>query len=106
MQKLPLNKYLGTSIVLWGAILGLTSLSKNFAQLFIFRFLLGVLEACVLPCMIITINRAYRKKEQTMRFCVMYIAVGLSMCFGGLLSYGIGHLEGVAGLKAWQWYVV
>ena len=103
MQKLPLNKYLGCLIVVWGTILGFTSVSKNFSHLLVFRFFLGLFEAAVFPCCLMIMNRLYRKGEQSARIGIYYIAGGLSMSLGGLLCYGIGHMNGLANLRSWQW---
>lgn len=70
----------------------------------VFRFLLGVFEAGVFPSATILISRLYRRNEQFTRIAVFYIVSGLSMSTGGILSYGIGHMDGICGLRAWKWY--
>ncbi|GAA5812202.1 hypothetical protein MFLAVUS_005652 [Mucor flavus] len=106
VQKLNLGRYLGTLILTWGAILGLTSVSKNFAHLAVFRFFLGVFEAGVFPCSVMLISRVYRRKEQAARIGTIYFTGGVAMTVGGILSYGIGHMDGIAGMKAWQWVMI
>ncbi|GAA5803983.1 hypothetical protein HPULCUR_009468 [Helicostylum pulchrum] len=106
VQKSNLGRYLGTLILTWGAILGLTSLSKNFIHLAVFRFLLGVFEAGVFPCSVMLISRVYRRKEQAARIGTIYFTGGVAMTVGGILSYGIGHMDGIAGMKAWQWVMI
>lgn len=103
MQKLPLGKYLGVLIFTWGTILAITSLSKSFVHLVVFRFALGVFEAGVYPCTIMIISRVYRRDEQSARIGAIYFIGGISMTVGGIMSYGIGHMDGIAHIKSWQW---
>lgn len=69
----------------------------------ILRFLLGVFEAGVLSCAYMLISRVYRRKEQAGRIGAVYFSGGFSLSFGGILSYGIGHMDGIAQMRAWQW---
>lgn len=106
IQKLPLSKYVGSVIVVWGLVLLLTFLGKNFSQLAALRFLLGFFEAGIYPCCIMLISALYRRKEQASRIGLVYICNGVAMAIGGLISYGIGHMHGVGGLSAWQWIMI
>jgi len=49
IQRLPIAKYLGVSIILWGTTLALHSVAKNFATLVALRTLLGIFEAVCQP---------------------------------------------------------
>ncbi|KAG2198953.1 hypothetical protein INT47_013137 [Mucor saturninus] len=104
--QLHLGKYLGAITILWGIVLGVTSASKNFTHLAVLRFLLGVFEAGVLSCAYMIVSRVYRRKEQAGRIGVIYLSGGGAIAIGGLLCYGIGHMEGVAQLRAWQWVMI
>lgn len=106
IQKLPLSKYIGSVIVIWGLVLLLTFLGHNFAQLAALRFLLGFFEAGIYPCCIMLISSLYRRSEQAERIGLVYICNGVAMAVGGLIGYGIGHMHGVAGLESWQWIMI
>ncbi|KAG0163724.1 hypothetical protein DFQ28_011304 [Apophysomyces sp. BC1034] len=106
IQRLPLAKYLSVIIVLWGLVLLMTYKSQNFSQLAALRFLLGFLEAGVYPCCIVLLSTLYRRKEQAGRIGVVYICNGVAMTFGSLIGYGIGHMQGLGGLAAWQWMMI
>ncbi|KAG1770049.1 MFS general substrate transporter [Suillus occidentalis] len=85
-QKLRLAKYLGTNIVVWGIILMLHASTNNFGAFFALRFLLGMCESCVTPCLILIISMFYKKDEQN----------GLTQVFGGFVAYGISFYGGKA----------
>ncbi|KAI8582339.1 hypothetical protein K450DRAFT_293922 [Umbelopsis ramanniana AG] len=106
MQRFPLGKLVGTIVVIWGAILALTSLGKNFAQLAGLRFLLGFFEACVNPNFMLLTSLFYRKQEITSRLAAWWLVNGLCSSFGGLMAYGIGHMEGDLNVHAWQWLMI
>lgn len=44
-QKLPVAKFLGVNILLWGAVVMLHAVARTFQQFFALRFILGMLSA-------------------------------------------------------------
>ncbi|CEG64648.1 hypothetical protein RMATCC62417_01584 [Rhizopus microsporus] len=105
IQKLPLNKYVGTLIVLWGLVLLLTFLARNFSQLAALRFLLGFFEAGIYPACVMLISTLYRRNEQSGRIGIVYICNGLAMIIGGFISYGVAYMHD-NGLEPWQWIMI
>ncbi|KAG1779774.1 MFS general substrate transporter [Suillus placidus] len=95
-QKLRLAKYLGGNIVVWGIILMLHASTDNFGAFFALRFLLGMCESCVAPCLILIISMFYKKDEQAKRISWFYIMNGLTQVFGGFVAYGISFYGGKA----------
>lgn len=98
MTRVPIGKYIGVCLVLWGAALCFMALCHNFAGLATIRFLLGVFEAAVLPCMMIVNSMWYRKEEQPLRTAFWYNT--FAGVFGGILSYAIGQING--SLSTWK----
>ncbi|KAL5526502.1 hypothetical protein ACEPAF_8226 [Sanghuangporus sanghuang] len=88
-QKLRLGKYLGVNVVLWGVILMLQAVPTTFAPFFVLRVLLGMLESCVAPILVLIISMFYKKNEQSQRIAWFYVMVGLASVFGGFVAYGI-----------------
>ncbi|KAA1466189.1 MFS general substrate transporter [Dentipellis sp. KUC8613] len=93
-QKLRLGKYLGTNIVLWGMILMLHATAPSFGAFFALRFLLGMLESCVAPILVLIISMFYKKDEQATRISWFYVMNGLTQIFGGFVAYGISFYDG------------
>jgi MFS family permease len=98
MTKLPIGKYVGGCLVLWGVCLCFMALCHNFAGLATIRFLLGVFEAAVLPCMMIINSMWYLRNEQPLRTAFWYNT--FAGVFGGILSYAIGQING--SLSTWK----
>ncbi|KAG9317546.1 MFS general substrate transporter [Chiua virens] len=96
-QKLRLAKYLGTNIVVWGVLLMLQASTDNFGAFFALRFLLGMCESCVAPCLILIISMFYKKTNRfATRISWFYVMNGLTQVFGGFVAYGISFYDGKA----------
>ncbi|EPQ56202.1 MFS general substrate transporter [Gloeophyllum trabeum ATCC 11539] len=93
-QKLRAGKYLGANIVLWGAVLMLHAATTSFGVFFFLRFILGMLESCVAPILILIISMFYKKEEQGLRIAWFYVMNGLTAIFGGFVAYGITYYTG------------
>jgi MFS family permease len=98
MTRIPVGRYIGVCLVLWGIALCLMAVCHNFAGLAAIRFMLGVFEAAVLPCMMIVNSMWYRREEQPLRTALWYNT--FAGVFGGILSYAIGKIEG--NLSTWK----
>ncbi|OCH93601.1 MFS general substrate transporter [Obba rivulosa] len=92
-QKTRLAKYLGTNIVLWGIIMALHAIPHSFAPFFVLRLILGMLESCVAPILILIISMFYKKDEQGQRIAWFYMMNGVAGIFGGLFAYGVSFVS-------------
>ena len=63
-QRLRLGKYLGANIVAWGTIMMLHAIPNSFGPFFAMRLILGMLESCVAPILILIVSMFYKKDEQ------------------------------------------
>jgi MFS family permease len=107
MQRLPISKYMGIILVVWGVSFGCTALATNFGVLAALRVILGFFEACTYPCMFLLISMFYRRHEQVLYFSYMFLANAFATAFGGLIAFGIGYMQGLNGLSAWQYsYII
>ncbi|KAJ8654655.1 hypothetical protein O0I10_009706 [Lichtheimia ornata] len=103
IQRLPTSKYLGVVLVLWGVSLACTAIAKDFSQLAGLRFLLGFFEASTYPAIFLLISTFYRRTEQVTWFGTMFIANSVATTTGGAIGYGIGRMDGLHNMSAWQW---
>ncbi|KAI9497524.1 major facilitator superfamily domain-containing protein [Zychaea mexicana] len=102
LQRLPMSKYLGSILTVWGVCLACMALGKNFEQLAGLRFLLGFWEASTYPCIFLLISTLYRRQEQVVWFSTMFICNAAATSIGGLIGYGIRSMHGARGISAWQ----
>ncbi|KAL4955575.1 major facilitator superfamily domain-containing protein [Aspergillus filifer] len=91
LQKLPLAKTMAIATLLWGIVLIGSGFVKTFSQLMACRFLLGLLEAPVMPGNMLILSMWYTRPEQALRYGLMY--TGFSTCLTGPIGYGIGFIK-------------
>ncbi|KAK2816029.1 hypothetical protein FQN49_008055, partial [Arthroderma sp. PD_2] len=98
LTRLPIGKYVGSSLILWGACACAMAACTNFASAAAVRFLLGALESAVLPSVIVMMGSWYRREEQPLRAALCFGP--FSGIFGGILAYAIGTLRAV--IPTWK----
>jgi MFS family permease len=103
VQRLPIARYLGANICIWGVILACIGASQNFTQMAGLRFALGFFEGVVYPGFQLLTNTFYRKQEIQARNGAWEGMNGIAQALGGLIGFGIGHMEGVLNHYAWSW---
>ncbi|PFH53691.1 hypothetical protein AMATHDRAFT_73131 [Amanita thiersii Skay4041] len=101
IQRLPVAKYLAFNIAAWGAVLACTAACTNFAGLVVVRTLLGVFECVCQPAFVFLSTMWYTRDEQALVIGAFYSMNGFQQCVGGLIAYGIAHVQH-ARLKNWQ----
>lgn len=101
IQKLPVAKFLGLNVTLWGMVVCFHAASTNFAGLMIVRTLLGIFEASVAGCLIIITGMWWTKAEQSRRTGLWYMQIGTGQILGALLSFGFQHVKSTK-IASWQ----
>ncbi|KAK6338644.1 hypothetical protein TWF696_009455 [Orbilia brochopaga] len=101
------SRYMGIMMMLWAIVSALTALSRNFTDLLLTRFFLGVTEAPFYPGAVYILSIFYTRKEIASRIAILYTGNILATAFAGLIAAGVFHgLDGVQGLKGWKWLFI
>ncbi|KAK6523329.1 hypothetical protein TWF281_001308 [Arthrobotrys megalospora] len=100
------GRYLGALIVVWGVIMTLTGIVKNFAGLTVVRFWLGLFEAGFLPGAVLLVSNWYMPNETQTRIAILYTSAASGGAFSGLLAFGIAKMDGLGGLGGWRWIFI
>ncbi|KAI8148208.1 major facilitator superfamily domain-containing protein [Fennellomyces sp. T-0311] len=103
LQKVPIGRYAGACIFIWGFIMLATAYCHTFSQLLAMRFLLGLFEGTAMPSVYLIVNTLYRRSEQTTYYGVVTMASGWGSIFGGLVAYGISQMGHQRGIMMWRW---
>lgn len=85
MQKLPIGRYFGVMIILWGVATTCQTATTSFATLATCRFFLGVFETCISPVLTILVGQYWTRKEHPLRAVVWWAGAGV----GGFVGDGI-----------------
>lgn len=98
---------MGTAMMLWAVVSGLTAVSKNFTGLLLTRFFLGLTEAPYYPGAVYLLSIFYTRKEVATRIAILYTGNILATAFAGLIAAGIFYgLDDVSGLSGWRWLFI
>jgi MFS family permease len=95
--------WLPTLTVTWGVVATLLGVVQNRAGFYAARFFLGSVESGLFPGVVFYLSMWYLRKERQFRVALFFSAAALAGAFGGILAYGIAHMDGVAGLGGWRW---
>ncbi|KAH7350139.1 major facilitator superfamily transporter [Plectosphaerella cucumerina] len=101
MSRLHLTKFVGVTVIIWGAVCLCLAAPTNFAGFAAVRFLLGFWEGAVSPAFITLTSIWYRKNEHATRTALWITMNGLAQVIGCLLMYGIGINKSL-GLAPWR----
>lgn len=89
--------------VAWGIVTTVQSQVFNFGGLLACRFFLGLFEGGLFPGIVLYLSSFYRSHELQVRIGLFFSAAAMSSAFSGLLAAAIQQMNGIAGMRGWQW---
>ncbi|KAL8404736.1 hypothetical protein RB594_009560 [Gaeumannomyces avenae] len=102
LTRVPIAKWLGLNILLWGVTLALHAMSRNFTTLIILRGFLGAFEAVCQPCFVLLSSIWYKREEQATTVILWYMMNGLQQLIGGLLAMAFSFIPAGSPISSWQ----
>ncbi|KAL4888673.1 MFS general substrate transporter [Aspergillus ambiguus] len=103
------TRWLGPRLLLssttfcFGMVTLCTAFIQNWQQMIAMRALLGLFVSGALPGSNYLVSAWYRRNEQAFRFAYLQFSQCCIMATSILISFGLNHLDGRAGLRGWQW---
>lgn len=97
------SRWIPSIMVAWGLVMTFMCFCKTYESLIIARVFLGLTEAGLFPGITFYLSIWYRRQDVAKRIAIFFSAATVAGAFGGLLAYGIEHMDGLAGLHGWQW---
>lgn len=76
------------------------------AGFFVVRLFLGLTEGGLFPGVVFYLSMWYKRAERQYRIALFFAMASLAGAFGGILAYGIGFMDGVAGQRGWRWIFI
>ncbi|TVY44091.1 putative transporter [Lachnellula occidentalis] len=101
MSRLPLTKFVGCTIIVWGAICMCLAAPTTYGGFLAVRFCLGMAEGAVSPAFITITSMWYKKNEHPLRIGCWISCNALAQVIGSLLMYGIGQ-HNTSSIAAWR----
>ncbi|SJL11045.1 related to transporter protein [Armillaria ostoyae] len=81
--------------------------AKNFSQVCVLRFFIGLAGATFYPAMSYVIGSWYKGEELAKRSCILHTAAAIGPIFSGFLqAAAYNGLNGVGGLAGWRWLFI
>ncbi|MBB3458118.1 MFS family permease [Rhizobium sp. BK313] len=103
LQKFGARRWIGTMMVVWGAVsIGMVMIDGRWS-FYAFRLLLGAAEAGFLPGVIFYISRWFPKAYRGQVSALFLVAIPASSAIGSPISASLLQLHGGLGLSGWQW---
>ncbi|KAF9444269.1 MFS general substrate transporter [Macrolepiota fuliginosa MF-IS2] len=106
LKRFKPSRWLPGITILWGIIMTLMGLVKNYPQLVGVRVCLGVAEAGLFPGVVYYLSIWYPRHMLQFRIGFFFGAASLAGAFSGLLAYGISFMSGTRGMLGWSWIFI
>jgi MFS transporter, ACS family, tartrate transporter len=103
LQRIGARVWMARIMLTWGLISAATLFVRSPASFYTMRFLLGVAEAGFFPGMIFYLTRWFPAAERAKALSRFMLASTMAGVVGGPLSGALLKLNGLAGLRGWQW---
>ncbi|KAL3460954.1 major facilitator superfamily domain-containing protein [Aspergillus heterothallicus] len=106
LKKIGPRILLPTLCTAWGVVTILQCKSRDFSGFIACRFFLGLCEGGLFPGIVLYLSGFYRRHELQVRIALFFSAASLSGAFSGLLAAAIQQMDGIRGLRGWQWIFI
>src|SRR6195952_5457649 len=103
LEKFGASRWIARIMVTWGVISALMATITGVWSFYGLRFLLGLAEAGFFPGIILYLTYWYPAEYRARFLAAFAIAVPVSTVIGAPISGMLLGLDGVMGLKGWQW---
>jgi len=106
LEKFGASRWIARIMVTWGIISALMAAVSGVWSFYSLRFLLGVAEAGFFPGIILYLTYWYPAEYRARFLAAFAIAVPVSTVIGAPISGLLLGLDGLMGLKGWQWLFI
>lgn len=95
--------FFAATTLCFGLITICTAFIHTWKEMIAMRILLGIAMSGIYPGLTLLISSWYTRKEQQLRFAFLQSGQVIILATGGIVNFGLNHLNGKGGLKGWQW---
>src|SRR3978361_294771 len=106
LEKFGASRWIARIMVTWGIISALMAMVSGERSFYILRFLLGIAEAGFFPGIILYLTYWYPAEYRARFIAAFAVAVPISTVIGAPISGLLLGLDGMMGLKGWQWLFI
>jgi ACS family tartrate transporter-like MFS transporter len=106
LEKVGARIWIARIMISWGIVSGLMATASGPTSFIILRLLLGVTEAGFFPGMILYFTYWYPAAYRGRVISTLFIAVPVANAVASVLSGAILEMDGILGVKGWQWVFI
>jgi ACS family tartrate transporter-like MFS transporter len=106
LEKIGARIWIARIMITWGIISGLTALITGTTSFLIVRFFLGAAEAGFFPGMILYLTYWFPAEYRGRVISTLFIAQPVANAAASIASAAILEMDGVLGVKGWQWIFI
>src|SRR6266511_798971 len=103
LERVGARLWIARIMITWGVISAGLMFVRTPPLFYLLRFLLGVAEAGFFPGVIYYLSQWYHAAHRARAIAAFITAVPVTGLIGGPLSGALLGLDGIYGLKGWQW---
>jgi ACS family tartrate transporter-like MFS transporter len=106
LERAGARLWIARIMITWGIISGLTAFVTGPTSFLVIRFLLGAAEAGFFPGMILYFTYWFPSGYRGRVISTLFIAQPVANAVGSIFSAAILGMDGMLGLKGWQWIFI
>src|SRR6202142_4050784 len=106
LKKVGARIWIARIMITWGIISGLTAFVTGTTSFLIIRFLLGAAEAGFFPGMILYFTYWFPSEYRGRVISTLFIAQPVANAAASIASAAILEMDGLLGIKGWQWIFI
>src|SRR5450631_1836444 len=106
LERAGARLWIARIMITWGIVSGLTAFVTGPTSFLVIRFLLGAAEAGFFPGMILYFTYWFPSAYRGRVISTLFIAQPVANAVGSIVSAAILGMDGMLGLKGWQWIFV
>jgi MFS transporter, ACS family, tartrate transporter len=106
LEKVGARRWIARIMVSWGLLSAGMALVQGPTSFIVARFLLGIAEAGFFPGVILYLTYWFPQQYRARIIAAFMVAIPVSLGLGAPISTAILQMDGIAGLKGWQWLFI
>lgn len=106
MTKVGPRRWIARILFTWGTVATCMALVEGPKSFLTLRFLLGVAEAGFFPAVIVYLTLWFPARYRARIISTFMLSIPISLAIGAPASTALLQLDGMLGLKGWQWLFI
>jgi MFS family permease len=103
LERVGARRWIARIMITWGLVAMATMFVRSAGTFMVARVLLGVAEAGFFPGMVLFFTYWFPASERARTGALFMMAAPVAVIVGAPLSTWVMRLEGIGGLRGWQW---